>query len=90
MLVKIFGGIDIIIGLVILFERVLNFSNSVLLFFGIVLIIKAGFGLFKNFASWIDLFCALVIFFSMVFLVPIWINVIAGILLIQKGGVSFI
>ncbi|MGD9276194.1 MAG: hypothetical protein PVJ67_03405 [Candidatus Pacearchaeota archaeon] len=90
MLVKILGGIDLIAGIIMMFNRLVSFPNEVLIFIGIVLIVKASFGLFKNFASGIDLFAGIIILFLIFFSVPIWINIIAGVLLIQKGLMSFI
>jgi hypothetical protein len=89
MLVKVLGGIDSIAGLILLFgTRFIN--DSVLIFFGVILLIKAGVGLFKNFASWIDLFSGIIFILFIFFQIPLGICIIAGILMIQKGIFSFL
>lgn len=89
MLVKILGGIDFIAGLILLFGT--KFVNdSILIFFGAILLIKAGIGLLKNFASWIDFISGIIFILSIFFQIPFGICLIAGILMIQKGIFSFI
>lgn len=89
MLVKVLGGIDFISGLILIFGTGLA-PKSILIFFGILLLIKAGFGMFKSFASWIDLLSGGVFILAIFFQIPLWIGIIAGILLIQKGIFSFL
>jgi Sec-independent protein secretion pathway component TatC len=89
MLVKIFGAIDFIIGLILMFGTGF-LPHSILIFCGITLLIKSGIGLLKNFASWIDLSSGLIFILSIFFQIPLVICLIAGILLIQKGIFSFL
>ena len=88
MLVKILGGIDLIAGIMLLFSG-LGFPTQVLLFFGIVLIIKSSFGMLKDFASWVDFLGGVTFLLLMIINIPFFIGLIVGILLIQKGGFSF-
>ncbi len=89
MLIKIFGIIDIIAGIVLFFNSYID-SRAVFLFFGVVLLSKALIGMFQDFASWIDLGCGVAFFFMAFFSIPIWIAAIGGILLLQKGVISFL
>jgi hypothetical protein len=89
MLVKVLGGIDFVAGLILLFgTRFVN--DSILIFFGVILLFKAGIGLLRNFASWIDLFSGIIFILSIFLQIPFGICIIAGILMIQKGIFSFI
>ena len=89
MLVKILGGIDFISGLILIIGAKF-IPYQILIFFGIILLIKALIGLLRDFASWID-FSAGVIFILLIFFPVHWIIcLIVGILLIQKGIFSFI
>ncbi|HJX50225.1 MAG TPA: hypothetical protein VJ438_02060 [Candidatus Nanoarchaeia archaeon] len=89
MLVKILGAVDLIAGLVLIFGTRFV-PHSILIFFGIALLIKAGIGLLRDFASWIDLFAGIIFILSIFFQMPLLICLIPGILLIQKGIFSFI
>jgi len=90
MLVKILGGMDFIIGLILIFGAGIKIPVSVLIALAIFLFIKATIGLLKDFASWIDLLSGIVFILSIFFSVPWIICLIAGILLIQKGIFSFL
>jgi hypothetical protein len=90
MLVKVLGVIDFIGGVFLLFLSKKKFPFLILLVFGIILLVKAGIGLLKDFASWIDLVAGIV-FILLIFFPLHWIFcLIAGALLIQKGIVSFL
>ena len=89
MLVKLLGAIDVIAGLILLFGAGIDLPTNLLLFFGIVLIIKSSLGMLKDFASWIDFLSGIVFLLSVIFLIPTWINIILGVLILQKGVVSF-
>jgi hypothetical protein len=90
MLVKILGVVDIVIGLVLTAGIGVKLPSMILLPFGLILLIKAGIGLLKDFASWIDLLSGAV-FILLIFFPVYWIIcLIAGIMLIQKGIVSFL
>jgi hypothetical protein len=90
MLVKILGAVDLIIGIILMFSSGLKIASSISIILAVFLFIKAGTGLFKGFASWIDLFAG-VVFVLLVFFPVYWaVCMVAGILLIQKGIVSFL
>ncbi len=90
MLVKILGSMDIIIGIILIFEKNLNLSTKLLLIFGIILLLKCSLGLLKDFASWIDFLSGLVFILLIIISIPWFITFILGILLIQKGVFSFL
>lgn len=90
MLVKVLGGIDFISGLILIFGAGFSFPIPILTVFGVILLIKSGIGLLRDFASWIDLLAG-IIFILLIFFPIHWIIcLIAGILLIQKGIFSFL
>ena len=89
MLVKILGGIDVLLGIFLVFLNNFNFSKTALIIFGIVLLLKSSLGLLKNFASWIDFLAGIVFLLSILVSIPGFICVILGLLLLQKGGFSF-
>ncbi len=90
MLVKILGAIDFLAGLILIFISGFSLPNQVLIFLGILFLIKSSLGLWKDFASWTDLFSG-IIFILLVFFPIYWvICIIIGILLMQKGIFSFL
>ncbi len=90
MLVKALGVLDFVGGLILMFSSGAKIPISVLIVLSIIFLIKAGIGLLKEFASWIDLIAGIV-FILMIFFPVYWIVCfISGILLIQKGVVSFL
>jgi hypothetical protein len=90
MLIKILGATDFILGLILIFVTTTKLPYQILLILGIILLLKAGIGLLKDFASWID-FITGIIFILLIFLpIPWIICLVAGILLIQKGIFSFL
>ncbi len=90
MLVKVLGGIDFIGGLILIFGAGFSFPIPLLALFGIILLIKSGIGLLKDFVSWIDFFAGIIFILLIFFQIPLIICLIAGILLIQKGIFSFL
>lgn len=90
MLIKILGGIDIFAAVVLFFNHSGDFPEKMLLYLGFVLLIKSSFGFFRDFGSCIDLFCGLIILLSIILVVPSFLLVIGGILIIQKGVISFL
>jgi hypothetical protein len=90
MLIKVLGTLDFIIGLILIFATTAKLPYQILLILGVILLLKAGIGLLKDFASWIDLIAGIV-FILLIFLPLSWIIcLIVGILLIQKGIFSFL
>ena len=90
MVVKILGGIDLIVGLMLLFIGVVNYPIPLLTVFGIIMLVKAAFILLKDFASWIDLVAGIILLVEIVADVPGFVGVIIGILVLQKGIFSFL
>jgi len=90
MLVKILGIIDLIAGLILIISISSSISQSILIFFGFILLIKSSFGLLKDFASWIDLVIGLIFLISIVISLPTILIVIIAILIVQKGIASFL
>ena len=88
MFVKILGIIDITAGIVLFCNSSIGFK-TVFLVFGMILLSKSILGMLQDFASWIDLISAIIFFLMMIFSVPVFILVICGILLLQKGILSF-
>lgn len=90
MFVKVLGLVDLVLGLVLIFESPLNLSTGMLVFFGIVFLAKASFGFFKDIASWIDTLTGIIFLLLIIFNIPLAIKIIVGILVIQKGVFSFL
>ena len=89
MLVKILGGIDFICGIILIFG-IKYMPVYILVPLGIILIIKSGLGLLKDFTSWIDFLSGVCFILSIFFSVPTIICIIIGILILQKGIFSFL
>ncbi len=90
MLVKSFGIIDVVIGLILIFSFSVSLPIQLLIFFGIILIAKSTFGMLKDFGSWIDFLTGIVLIFSVI-TAGLWmINIILGLLILQKGIFSFL
>jgi hypothetical protein len=89
MLIKILGSIDILMGLLLIFNSQLNPSKDILVICGIFLIAKSLLGFLRDFASWMDLISGATFFILIISSVPGVITLIGGILIIQKGIFSF-
>jgi hypothetical protein len=90
MLVKILGIVDLVIGLILIFGSSAKLPYLMLLVIAIILFVKAGIGLLRDFASWIDLIVGVIFIFLIFFPVSGVISIITGILIIQKGIISFL
>jgi hypothetical protein len=89
MIIKLLGILDFIAGLILLTSLEKKLPLWVCLFFTGFLISKSLIGFLKTFASWLDLISALT-FLLLIFLpLPIFLKVIIGILILQKGFFSF-
>jgi hypothetical protein len=89
MLIKILGAIDISAGLILLFGAGVKLPSTLLLVLGAILIAKSFLGMFKEFGSWIDLLGGITLILSSLIAMPIFISIIFGVLVLQKGVVSF-
>ena len=90
-MLKILGGIDIICALLLLVMSIgVKMPAFILVVFAIIMILKSGLGLFKDLASWFDMFAALLFIISI--FVPVFkvLLAISAILLFQKGILSFL
>ena len=91
MILKILGAIDLISGLIlILLGSGIIFPKTILMFFGMLLLLKSSFGMLKDFASWIDFIGGLILLISNFFEVPGIIAIIIGLFVAQKGIFSFL
>ena len=90
MLVKILGTIDVLAGAILMFGAWANLSKIVFLIFGVILFVKSFLGLPKDFASWVDISCGILLLLSIFFSFPVWIGGIFGLLILQKGVFSFL
>ena len=90
MLVKILGAIDVLAGVILIFNLTNHFSQQALLILGIIFLAKSCLGLLKDFASWIDFLTGIFFLLSIIITFPLAISIIIGILILQKGAFSFI
>ena len=90
MLVKILGAMDVLIGLILIFNSQLNLPVNILIICGFILIAKSFLGMLKDFASWIDLISGAIFLILAIFSVPTIITLIMGVLILQKGIFSFL
>lgn len=90
MLVKVLGALDFLAGLILIFTIWTKIPFLILTILAVIFLIKAGIGLLKDFASWIDLVTGIV--FVLLIFFPVYgiICLICAGLLIQKGIVSFL
>ncbi len=89
-MLKLLGIIDIAGALLLLLMAVgIRMNFAILLVFAVILALKSAIGLFKDIGSWFDIFAALIFLVSIfaLFRIPL---VIAAILLLQKGALSFL
>ncbi|MDP2628710.1 MAG: hypothetical protein Q8P15_02315 [Nanoarchaeota archaeon] len=89
MLLKILGGADIVLSIILIFINSLNIHFSILWVGGIFLILKGGINFYRYWATWIDGTAGILLLFSSVFHIPSIIVTIVGLLLLQKGVYSF-
>ena len=90
MLVKGLGAFDLIAGMILIFGTGINIPKGLLIFFGVLLLVKAFLGQLKDFASWIDVVAGIIFLGSIIINFPGVIGIIVGILLFQKGIFSFL
>jgi hypothetical protein len=91
MLLKILGGIDVISGLILVILSLnINIYEPIIIFLGVVLLAKSLIGLFKDFASWTDFISGVVLLSSSSFEIPSFVMIILGIVVLQKGVISFL
>ncbi|HLD37067.1 MAG TPA: hypothetical protein VJA86_00575 [Candidatus Nanoarchaeia archaeon] len=89
-MLKLLGIIDIAGALLLLLMAIgIRMHFAILLVFAVILALKSAIGLFKDIGSWFDIFAALIFLVSIfaLFRIPL---VIAAILLLQKGTLSFL
>ena len=89
MLIKILGGIDLVVGLLLVFGLVENLPSSALLPLGLIMLAKSSLGMLKDFGSWVDVLVGIVLLSSIIFNLPWIIGFLVGIFVLQKGIFSF-
>lgn len=91
MLLKLFGAFDVITGIILIILGFgIKINHNVLWVLAIILFLKSGMGLLKDFASWIDFSCGILILLSLSFNIPLLFFWILAILIAQKGIFSFL
>jgi hypothetical protein len=91
MLVKILGGIDLIVSLVIFSALFgLDIPSGVWIFFALLLFLKGLFIFTGDIASGMDWIAAIILILNAFFYVPIFLLILAGFLCLQKGFFSVI
>jgi len=91
MLLKILGAVDVLAGLILIITGIgFKFPQSILMFFGIFLLIKSSLGLWKDFASWTDIICGAVILISISSKIPLFVLMFLAAVIGQKGIFSFL
>ena len=87
---KILGGIDVVVGLILIFGSSVDFPTRFLWIMGVILLAKSSLGFWQDFGSWVDVLGGVMFFLMILIHIPIFFSLIIGILLVQKGAVSFI
>jgi hypothetical protein len=96
MIVKLFGLIDLVIAVIFFINSNLDkiggwFPDHIVTIAGVYLLIKGlFFALTFDFASILDIICAVVILISVVIHIPLAVSAIIIILLLQKGFFSLV
>ena len=90
MLVKILGAIDVLSGLILILTILTEIPMSLLVFFGVALLIKSFIGLLKDFGSWIDFLTGIILILCLFVQIPLFLKVVFAILIVQKGISSFL
>ena len=93
MIVKVFGALDIFIGIVFILSEILNLvSGSFVAFLGLFLLLKGVFFVIssQDVISGLDIVCAIFILISIIINLPSLIVWLVTIFLIQKGVLSLI
>jgi hypothetical protein len=91
MLLKLFGAFDAIIGVILIILGFgIKINHNVLWALAIILFLKSAMGLLKDFASWIDFSCGILILLTLSFNMPFLFFLVLAILIIQKGIFSFL
>ncbi|MEK6819973.1 MAG: hypothetical protein AABY03_02130 [Nanoarchaeota archaeon] len=89
MLVKMFGFADLLIGMTLVFLSSFNPPINILISFSIIAFTKSTFGMLQDFGSWIDFSAGIVLGIAILTSIPLFISVVIGILVFQKGVFSF-
>ena len=89
MLVKMFGFADLIIGMTLVFLSSLNPPTNILISFSAIAFTKSTFGMLQDFGSWIDFSAGILLGIAILINIPLFISLIVGFLVLQKGVFSF-
>ena len=91
MLVKVLGAIDLIISLIIFSHSWgLTLPGEVLIVMAVILFIKGIFIFTGDIASGMDWIVGIVLIIESFFVLPVFVLIIAGFLLLQKGFLSVV
>jgi hypothetical protein len=89
MLVKIFGAIDVLAGIMLILGNLVKLPIILLYIFGIALLAKSLLGGLKDIASWMDASTAAIIIISIFVQLPFIVSAIFALIILQKGVLSF-
>ena len=90
MLIKILGAIDLLAGATFLFALGIGVNTTLLLYLGIILLMKSSLGMLKDFASWVDILSGICLLLLIFFNLPSILLIIFAALLIQTGVFSLV
>ena len=90
MLIKILGIIDIVIGAILIFGMGFDFPIKLLLFLAIIMLAKSSLGFWQDFGSWVDVAVGFLFLLMIIISIPTIIGIVIGIVVIQKGFISFV
>ena len=89
MLVKMFGFADLIIGMTLVFLSGFNPPANILISFSVIAFTKSTFGMLQDFGSWIDFSAGIILGIAILTNIPLFLSLVVGILVLQKGIFSF-
>ena len=90
MLVKALGIIDVIAGLVLVFDLTKIMPEVIVAILGVALLAKSMLGMLQDVASWFDFFAGSILLMTTVIFVPWVVQAFVGILVLQKGVFSLL
>ena len=89
MLVKMFGFADLIIGMTLVFLPSFNPPTNILIYFSLIAFTKSTFGMLQDFGSWIDFSAGIILGIAILVNIPLFLSLVVGFLVLQKGVFSF-
>ena len=86
---KMFGVADLIIGMTLVFLSSFNPSANILISFSIIAFTKSSLGMLRDFGSWIDFSAGILLGIAILINIPLFLSLVVGFLVLQKGIFSF-